>query len=447
MSELGDNKTAPADNLAPPGIIARVEAARYRSLLYVSQRLRRFHALVGPNASGKSTLLDVFAFVGDILRGGLVAAIEGDVRLGIPFRAPDGKHLTWMRSPNGFELAIEATVPPEIAARVQNGSPSLCRYELAIDVSEQPQIRIETLWLIQHTYSGTPEGGMQRLFPDPDIPTKGVVIHRRRAPEGWRKVVSRGESPEQVRFQSETSGWGNPFRIRASEAALANLPEDAERFPVATWLRRFLTEGIQRVVLSAEHMRRPSPPSRVRGYLPDGSNLPHAIHELKTKHPARFQRWIDHLREALPNLHDVSTHEREEDRHRYLIVHYKNGDQILDAPSWLVSDGTLRMLALTLLAYLPDLTGVYLIEEPENGIHPQAIEPVIQSLSSVYSAQVLLATHSPVVLSTLPPSQILCFALNPQGATDVISGDEHPRLREWKGTSDLGTLLAAGVLS
>ena len=111
-----------------------------------------------------------------------------------------------------------------------------------------------------------------------------------------------------------------------------------------------------------------------------------------------------------------------------------------------VSDGTLRLLALTLLAYLPGIEGVFLIEEPENGIHPRAVETVFQSLSSVYGAQVLLATHSPVVLSIARPEQVLCFAKTADGATDLVRGSEHPRLKEWKGETDLGTLFASGVL-
>lgn len=146
----------------------------------------------------------------------------------------------------------------------------------------------------------------------------------------------------------------------------------------------------------------------------------------------------------LPDLASISTRERDEDRHRYLVIKYTTG---LEAPSWLVSDGTLRLLALTLLAYVPELTGTYLVEEPENGIHPRAVETVFQSLSSVYAAQVLLATHSPVVLSLANLDQVLCFARTRDGETDVVRGRLHPRLRDWKGEADLGTLLAAGVLS
>jgi len=213
---------------------------------------------------------------------------------------------------------------------------------------------------------------------------------------------------------------------------------------VATWFRQTLAAGVQRLALSGEDMRRPCPPGRTRGFLPDGSNLPLVVHQLETQHEERFQSWIRHVREALPDLDSITTRERDEDRHRYLVIKYVTG---LEAPSWLVSDGTLRLLALTLLPYLPDLAGVYLIEEPENGIHPRAVETVYQSLSSVYGAQVLLASHSPVVLSMATLDQVLCFARTKEGETDIVPGKDHPRLREWKGSADLGTLLAAGVLA
>ena len=67
-------------------------------------------------------------------------------------------------------------------------------------------------------------------------------------------------------------------------------------------------------------------------------------------------------------------------------------------------------------------------------------------LSSVYGAQVLMATHSPVVLNAANTEQVLCFARDDAGATDIVSGAEHPHLQAWRGDADLGTLLAAGVL-
>ena len=100
-----------------------------------------------------------------------------------------------------------------------------------------------------------------------------------------------------------------------------------------------------------------------------------------------------------------------------------------------------------MLAYVEDLIGgSYLIEEPENGIHPKALESVFQSLSSVCNAQIFCATHSPALLSLARPEQLLCFAKTAEGETDVIQGDQHPALRDWQRTIDLETLFASGVL-
>lgn len=425
-------------------IVRLVQARHYRSLQSVTQSLRPFQVLVGPNGSGKSTFLDVIAFLGDLIRGSVLAAIEGDVRLGIGQRAPDGKQLTWMRREDSFELAIEAVLPQDRVDRLGNGKFPLCRYEVAIDVTGPTRITVENLWL-RPAPSSRATRTQCTLFPaDPSDVEKSIVRRpRQRNPEKWKKVLARGEEPEKVIFYAETSGWNNPFRLSADRTALASLPDDEERFPAATWFRQFLSNGVQRLVLSSEAMRRPSLPGRWGGYLPDGSNLPHVVHRLETQAPQRMSDWIKHLGEALPDLEHITSREREEDRSRYLVLRHRSG---LEVPSWLISDGTLRLLALTLLAYAPEIRGVLLIEEPENGLHPRAVETVVQSLCSVYDAQVLLATHSPLIVSSVQPQDILCFARTENRATDIVAGDQHPQLRDWRRQIDLGTLLASGVL-
>ncbi|MGO4885569.1 MAG: AAA family ATPase [Bryobacteraceae bacterium] len=124
------------------------------------------------------------------------------------------------------------------------------------------------------------------------------------------------------------------------------------------------------------------------------------------------------------------------------MVRYKNG---IEVPSWALSDGTLRLLALTLLAYVANFGGVYRIEEPEIGVHPTAIETIVQSLSSVYYGQVLLTSHSPIVLNLAEPSDILCFQRTDEG-TEIIPGDKHPLLQDWRSGVSISDLFAAGVL-
>jgi predicted ATPase len=415
-------------------MIRRVEALRYRALRYVSRDIGDFQILVGPNASGKSTFLDVVRFLGDLLKNGLEAAVRT--------RAPDLKNLVWMQEDRPLELAIEIEIPEDRRERLAGTGYERARYEIALGTNEgEIAITAETLWLKTATRSIT----LQReLFPA-SVHFLNTIIASdgKKSPSGWKRIVTKRPGSGNDRFFSETTGWNNPFRLGPQRAALANLPEDETLFPVATWVKRLLIEGIDFLVLNSEAMRRPAPPGSPKEFRPDGSNLPQAVEQLRVRNRKGFASWLDHVRTALPNVRSIETIERPEDRHRYLQIEYDTG---LKAPSWTISDGTLRLLALTLVAYLQTPARIYLIEEPENGIHPQAVETIFKSLASAYSCQILCATHSPVLLSLAEPEQILCFAQTKQGAVDIVSGAEHPNLRTWKRETDLGSLFAAGVL-
>jgi predicted ATPase len=242
---------------------------------------------------------------------------------------------------------------------------------------------------------------------------------------------------------SKDAGISMMSRFDGKRSLIGKVAPDLVGFPFGTWLAQLLKEGVRHIVLDPDQLRRPSPPGKTSGFKPDGSNLPWAVAHLEGKSPERHKEWIRHLQTALPDLTSVTTIDRPEDRHRYLSLEYRDG---LKVPSWMASDGTLRLLALTLPSYLEDFEGIYLVEEPENGIHPVAIETMYQSLSSVYDAQVLLATHSPVILGITDLEDVLCFRKDDAGATGTVVGTEHPELRDWHGEVNLGTLFASGVL-
>ncbi len=417
-------------------MIRVVEALRYRCLRYVRQEIGSFHMLVGPNASGKSTFLDVIGLLGHLLREGVVSAIRS--------RSPNPLDLVWMKQGKRFDVAVELDIPDNRRRLLPQNGYERARYEVGVGIDDKGELSLlgETLWLKPADPVSHPI--QQELFPNPPEPPEWLVLPEgRHAARGWKKVVSKRPQAGNDYYFSETTGWNNPFRLGPQRLALANLPEDEERFPVSIWVRRILMEGVQFLVLNSQAMRRPAPPGSPTKFQPDGSNLPVAIEEMRRRQKDRFRRWLAHIRTALPDIQTIETVERPEDKHRYLQIIYRTG---LKAPSWSVSDGTLRLLALTLIAYLKGPERIYLIEEPENGIHPQAIETVFHSLSSAYENQILCASHSPVVLSLVEPTQVLCFARTVEGATDIVLGKDHPNLANWKREVDLGTLFAAGVL-
>lgn len=423
-------------------MITLIEALNFRCLRYISQPLGPFHVLVGPNASGKTTFLDVIAFLGRLVSNGLDDAIRE--------RTQNFKDLIWGREGNGFELAIEAAIPEDCSSKLRDKNFNIIRYEIALEIDSESgeyTIKTEKVALKKPNQNSKAAEDIQRvLFPNfvgNQLETIIIPKSKRDSRTIVNKVPGGNDNFYSEVYSASGKGWAPSFKLGPRKSALANLPEDESKFPVSTWLKKFLNEGVQQFILNSQLMRKASPPGQVRGFKPDGSNLPWVIDNLQKKNPGKFQDWISHLQTALPDIENIKTIERPDDKHRYLVLCYRGG---LEVPSWMASDGTLRLLALTLPAYLPDLTGVFLIEEPENGIHPRAVETAYQSLSSVYNAQVLLATHSPVILGMVEADKVLCFAKTPTGETDIVLGNNHPNLREWKNEPNLGILFAGGVL-
>lgn len=419
-------------------MIRLIEALDFRCLRYVHQSLAPFHLLVGPNASGKTTFLDVVAFLGRLVSDGVDAAVQE--------RTQNLSDLVWGRQGEVFELAIEAAIPEDRQRQFAKPFDAI-RYEVRVGLDPETRelgILEEKAWLMKQPARTFKQ---RDLFPsEPSVPD---TILTGKARLGWQRILTKAHGGNdnfyvEVRQEGAGKGWFPSIRLGPRKSALGNLPEDESRFPVATWFRTSLARGVQNLVLNSLLIRRASPPGQVRGFKPDGSNLPWVIAELEQ--PSQRQRldaWLAHVQTALPDIENLRTVERPEDKHRYLMIRYRGG---LEVPSWMASDGTLRLLALTLPAYLPNFEGVYLIEEPENGIHPQAVETVYRSLSSVYDAQILLATHSPVILSLAEAKDVLCFKKTSAGATDIVRGSDHPELREWRGQPNLSVLFASGVL-
>jgi predicted ATPase len=402
----------------------------------------RFTSWLDPNASGKTTFLDVIAFLGRLVSDGLDEAIRE--------RTQNFKDLIWGREGNGFELAIEVAIPGDCISKLGDKELNIIRYEIALKIDEDSgENTIKAEKVILKKSIDRENFHPRTLFPDfPDWNGNPDTIISAESKKRENRTIVSKDSRGNVNFYSEvhsesSKGWIPSFKLGPGKSALANLPEDESRFPVSTWLKKFLNEGVRPFILNSQLMRKASPPGQVRSFKPDGSNLPWIIDYLLKRQPRKLKDWICHLQTAFPDIEDIRTVERPDDKHRYLVLCYRGG---LEVPSWMASDGTLRLLALTLPAYLPDLTGVYLIEEPENGIHPKAVDTVFQSLSSVYGAQVLLATHSPVILSMVEAEKVLCFARTPKGETDIVRGIDHPNLKEWKGEVNLGDLFVGGVL-
>lgn len=422
-------------------MISRIEAFKYRCFDHLDIKLENYHVLAGPNGSGKTTLLDIPVLLGDMLRRGVTPAfLEAPLAGGIA-RSQSLQELIFHKLGNYFGFAIELQLPEFVQLELLNRTskstqsderkhPVGLRYEIGFEIFNYVELHVRNEFL-----SITPR--------DSTEPGTGWGLGGDR-PQTWRSIIQR-ELGEPATLAPEYQGRKKyALKLEPQELALANVPRDAEQFPATVWLRDFLEREVLFYQPAWARLRQACPPGQPPTLRADAINLPWLVLNLKRQNPDSFEFWVDHVRMALPNVVGIDAVEREEDHHAYLKLEYNSGYSVTSSG---LSDGTLHILALTIVPYLNNPPGLVVLEEPENGIYPKAIELVLQSLSSVENSQVWLATHSPIVLANTELESLIVMRCAKNGNIEAIPGIEHPRLKDWQAAIDLGTLFAAGVLS
>ena len=432
-------------------MITRIEATNYRCFDKLAAPMDAFNVLAGANGSGNTTLLDIPVLIGDRLRSANVAAAFMKPLLQRGARASSLNELVFRGLGESFVLAIEAKLPQHLAEGVVALSskavqknparhPTHIRYELRVAIHESHALRVKNEYLFVFP--------MNEAYEADRLPVQG---ENARQPD-WRFIVRRdsgrvyGEPTFFVPENVPTAKLRDAERSTEIDDTLLGFArlqyESATEFPCGRWLLDALMKEMVFLTPEWEDLRKPSQPGLPHALMASGENIPWLALRLKATSERRFSDWVEHVQTALPQITTIDVKEREEDHHAYFRVTYEGGFVVTSTG---LSEGTLRILALTLIPYVDNPPGLLIVEQPEDGIHPQAIEAVMQSLRSLYDGQVWVSTHSPIVLADRSLDELLLTRLERDGSVTVTPGPEHPRLAKWKGALHLGDLFATGV--
>lgn len=450
-------------------MITRIEAYRYRCFNAegVGVDFGEYNMLAGRNGAGKTTLLDVPVLLGDMLRSRICsdAFLKPQASWDTP-RSHTLNELFFREDGNQLTFVVEARLPPEIVSKLTDSTdselqanedlwPQYLRYELRLELfnNVELQVRNEHLFLYPEKFPTKSDFHKEGLLGTP------TTVNPKSAPdmphEYWLSVLHRGEGRPAIfsqeiedKHREKKNDPKRPItqmKIPAGQVALALLPPDGQLYPAANWFRNMLEQEAVFFDPKWNTLRSASPPGNTAGITTNGSSMPWLALELQKTDPPRFERWVKHVKTGLRQVKAIRAVEREEDHHAYFVVTYENDYEVTSSG---LSEGTLRLMALTLIPYLPleRLPAHLVIEQPEDGIHPRAIETVLDALKSIYDCQVWVSTQSPLVLAHTEVKDVLCASIEKDGSAQVITGEHHPRLKDWKGSVDLGTLLATGVL-
>lgn len=105
-----------------------------------------------------------------------------------------------------------------------------------------------------------------------------------------------------------------------------------------------------------------------------------------------------------------------------------------------MSEGLLYWLAFAVLSHV-DSTAFLLVEEPENGLHPSRISEVVKVLRNVsHRMQVIIATHSPLVINELQPNEVTILTRDEKAGTRATRMDRTKHFQQRQQVYALGEL-------
>ena len=381
--------------------------------------LRPLNILIGPNASGKSNLIEA---------AGVLQALPTDLPTFFRKNGPVSDWIWKGGEENGRESRIAGITAvidnPEGAHQAEKS----LRYEIRFaDNNGRLQVVGEKL------------GNIEPHDAQDDQPHSYVNVA-----DGHGRVSSRGHS-ENGKDGGESSSPVTPYDFPPVNSVMSRLRDSIDFPTLAHTAQRF---------------------SSIRIY----KNL-NVDRDSPTRRPQRTDDEADFLREDFGNLalvaHNLQGQQAGALMNEYLKRFYEGYDRMhsrvfggmiqltvnesgmsAPMPASRLSDGTLRFIALLAILCHPDPPGLICIEEPELALHPDAMQILADLLDQASErTQLIITTHSPelVDLFTAEPGAVVVCERGFDGDTEFNRLSEDG-LREWLADYRLAELWRKGVI-
>jgi len=369
--------------------------------------LRPLNILIGPNGSGKSNLIEVF----DLLH-----------------RLPDKDPWIDIRENGGADEWIWK-------GKLRKGSIGEIHPSVQITFrAERPDdVRNFKLELTKHSPTYSFQVYSETISPHQD--NHLVYLNRPfNAPE--TAYIYEGRSPNSkienldIKISVLAQLFGPSY-----QKALANLPQELSKIALyRDWAfgTRSLARDLQPAGLDSYQL------------AGDSGNLAQVLKALRDRgEPSIFDRLIELFRLFYAPTRDVDT----EILGTRLRVMIKEEGLSSRTPAERLSDGTLRWLMLLIILLDPTPPSVICIDEPELGLHPDAIHILADLLRDASTrTQLIVTTHSDALVDAFSDDpEAVCVCEKVEGST-VVRRLDKDRLKVWLKDYSLGHLWMSGEI-
>lgn len=391
--------------------------------------LRPLNVIIGPNGTGKSNLLEAFSLLRSTAMDVSAAVREGGGALEWLWKGPEGTlsaaidtkfHCPLVRQPlrHLFDFTATDQRMEVIDERLENRYPNHPEEDDVFFYYRwqhgRPVISARTLGpvndetgfvdrVVRGLDEAAPPGGLTaRKLVRIEIPPNQSILSQRRDPDTYPEVTATAELFSRIQVFREWTFGRN---------ALARRPQAAD--------------------LPTDYL------------LPDLSNLGLVLNELQHQ-TGKWTRFQEACSRFLPRFKQLTT--RIVSNTVQIYIHEENLSSPI--PATRLSDGTLRFLGLLAILFGARDYPLICIEEPELGLHPDAIAFLAELLIEASTlTQIIVTTHSEALISALGEhvdSVLVCQHTPVTGTTLTRLNPE--ALAEWLGDYSLGDIWRMGEI-
>ena len=389
-------------------MLKRIHIQGYKSLEDVEVSLSQLVVLFGPNAAGKSNLLDALQLLSKLgtsrtvkeafdppYRGkplesftigqrgikGLLEqerlsfSIEADLNLSDAVVETVNRQILEMRRPHG---EVESKGRSKLPARVRERD---LRYRIEVEM--------------------LPRSGLLRVADE-----YLAALNSKGEPTGKRKPFLERQG-ERIHLRHE--GQAHPtYYDRYLDHSILSMPHYPPHYPHLAAARRELESWLFFYFEPRERMRAANPVKEVRHIGLMGEELAAFLNTMKATDEKQFRGVEKALHALMPTIDGI---EVEVSDLGEVELRLKEGGVAI--PARVLSEGTLRMLGLLALTGVDDAPALIGFEEPENGVHPRRIQLIAELLKTqetLNQTQHIITTHSPILPDLL--ADISLFVTN-----------------------------------
>lgn len=383
-------------------MITQFRVQNYKALRDVTLNLTPIHLLIGPNDSGKTSLLEAMAALSRSVSMPLDQAFTG----------------RW----NGTDLTTNGSAENIVRLTVVIENQSELRYGLAI------------------RFLG--EGRQAKLYDE-----------------------SLDDGLHICRLTEERRRQGHPnsatFMASRHERGYQSFLEPLPTLGTSEFLEQL--DGVQLFRWNARLLSLPCALDSKSGFRmqSSGFGLARALDAILGHDRRRFSELEDQFRklfpmvEALRILPTAGYRSQPSDDELIPMLQREEGKGVFvrflsqdsDVSAAHLSEGMLLILAYLAVLYSPEPPRLLLVEEPENGIHPERLKEVISILRELVAeqkhTQVVLTSHSPYIVSLFAPEEVTLCHKNPAGDVEVMRLSDSSTVREQLNVFSLGEIWPA----